>query len=88
MTEDIGEEFSTLEEAELHAATVANELARKSQRVTVSVLDENGTLVAKAMGTWPSAKIPVSLVSAARMIWTSVLFEAAIAAPRRGILHN
>ena len=54
VTDDAGEEFSTLQEAELHAATVANELARNGLKsVTVSVLDEKGTSVAKAIRTWP-----------------------------------
>ena len=45
-TDDIGEEFSTLQEAEAHAAIVANELGRNtSEAVTVSVLSADGTLV-------------------------------------------
>jgi hypothetical protein len=45
-TEDVGEEFSTLQEAEAHAAIVANELSRNSSdAVAVSVLREDGTLV-------------------------------------------
>jgi Domain of unknown function (DUF6894) len=44
--DDIGEEFSTLQEAEAHAAIVANELGRNtSQAVTVSVLSEDGVLI-------------------------------------------
>ena len=49
-TDDIGEEFSTLQEAEAHAAIVANELSRNtSEAVTVSVLSEDGTLVTKGI---------------------------------------
>jgi hypothetical protein len=49
-TDDIGEEFSTLPEAEAHAAIVANELGRNSsEAVTVSVLSEDGTLVTKGI---------------------------------------
>jgi predicted sugar kinase len=45
-TDDIGEEFSTLQEAEAHAEIVANELGRNtSGAVTVSVLNEDGILV-------------------------------------------
>jgi hypothetical protein len=46
VTDDIGEEFSTLQEAEAHAAIVADELSRNtSDAVTVSVLGEDGILV-------------------------------------------
>ena len=49
-TDDIGEEFSTLQEAEAHAAIVANELGRNtSDGITVSVLSEDGTLVTKGV---------------------------------------
>jgi hypothetical protein len=45
-TDDIGEEFATLQEAEAHAAIVANELGRNTAEVvTVSVLSEDGRLV-------------------------------------------
>jgi hypothetical protein len=50
VNDDVGEEFSTLQDAEAHAAVVANELARNSPHaVTVSVVDEDGILLAKAM---------------------------------------
>ncbi len=49
VNDDVGEEFSTLQDAEAHAAIVANELVRNSaQAVTVSVLSEEGILLAKA----------------------------------------
>jgi kynureninase len=49
VNDDVGEEFSTLQDAEAHAAIVANELVRNSsQAVTVSVLSEDGMLLAKA----------------------------------------
>jgi hypothetical protein len=50
VNDDVGEEFSTLRDAEAHAAIVANELVRnRSQAVTtVSVLSQDGTLLAKA----------------------------------------
>jgi hypothetical protein len=47
--DEIGEEFSTLQEAEAHAAVVANELGRNdTQTVVVYVLDEGGVLMASA----------------------------------------
>jgi hypothetical protein len=50
VNDDVGEEFSTLQDAQAHAAVVANELARNcTQDVAVSVLDEDGILLAKAM---------------------------------------
>jgi hypothetical protein len=49
VNDDVGEEFSTLQDAEAHAAIVANELVRNSaQAVTVSVFSEDGILLAKA----------------------------------------
>jgi hypothetical protein len=49
-TDDVGEEFSTLQEAEAHAAIVANELSRNNaDAVTVSVLNEDGSLVTKGI---------------------------------------
>jgi kynureninase len=49
VNDDVGEEFSTLQDAEAHATIVANELVRNSaQAVTVSVLSEDGMLLAKA----------------------------------------
>jgi hypothetical protein len=49
VNDDVGEEFSTLQDAEAHAAIVANELVRNSaQAVTVSVFSEGGILLAKA----------------------------------------
>jgi hypothetical protein len=48
--DDVGEEFSTLQDAEAYATVVANELARNSAHaVAVSVLGEDGLLLAKAM---------------------------------------
>jgi hypothetical protein len=50
VSDDVGEEFSTLQDAHAHAAVVANELARNcTQDVAVSVFDEDGILLAKAM---------------------------------------
>jgi len=47
LTDDIGEEFATARQAEAHAIIVARELARNNvQPVTVSVLTEDGELVA------------------------------------------
>jgi hypothetical protein len=52
VNDDVGEEFSTLQDAEAHATIVANELVRNcSQAVTVSVLSEDGILLAKAAAT-------------------------------------
>ncbi|MGO8924789.1 MAG: DUF6894 family protein [Xanthobacteraceae bacterium] len=51
LTDDIGEEFPTLHEAETHATVVANELGRNStqdQAVTVFVLSEDGELLARS----------------------------------------
>jgi hypothetical protein len=51
-TDDIGEEFATLQEAEAHAAIVANELGRNTaEAVTVSVLSEDGRLVTSGIAT-------------------------------------
>jgi hypothetical protein len=45
VTDEIGEEFSTLQEAESHAAVVAKELGRNdSHAVRVFVLSEDGAL--------------------------------------------
>jgi hypothetical protein len=53
LTDDIGEEFGTLREAEAHATVVANELGRNGaqdqQAVTVLVLSENGELLARSV---------------------------------------
>jgi hypothetical protein len=52
--DDEGEEFSSLEAAKAHAATVAGELARNTPRsVTVFVLAEDGTVLA----TEPATKL-------------------------------
>lgn len=49
VNDDVGEEFSTLRDAEDHAGIVANELVRNGSRaVTVSVLSEAGIVLAKA----------------------------------------
>jgi hypothetical protein len=51
LTDDIGEEFATLREAEAHATVVANELGRNSAQdhaVTVVVLSGNGELLARS----------------------------------------
>jgi Domain of unknown function (DUF6894) len=49
LTDDIGEEFATLHEAEAHATVVAQELGRNcSQLTTVFVLGENGELLARS----------------------------------------
>ena len=46
VTDDVGEEFPTLHEAEAHAAVVANELSRNnSHAVTVFVLGHDGGLL-------------------------------------------
>jgi hypothetical protein len=48
VNDDVGEEFSTLQDAETHATIVANELARNHTQVaTVSVLSEDGILLMK-----------------------------------------
>jgi hypothetical protein len=47
VNDDVGEEFLTLQDAEDHAAIVADELTRnRTQSVVVSVLSENGILLA------------------------------------------
>jgi hypothetical protein len=47
--DDVGEEFSTLQEAEAHAAAVASELGRnESEEVVVLVLMEHGVSAASA----------------------------------------
>jgi hypothetical protein len=46
LTDEIGEEFSTLHDAEAHAAVVARELGRNSPEAIVSVLGEDGKLLA------------------------------------------
>jgi hypothetical protein len=51
LTDDIGEEFATLGEAEAHAMVVADELGRNSaedQAITVFVLSEHGQLLARS----------------------------------------
>jgi hypothetical protein len=52
LTDDIGEDFATLREAEAHATVVANELGRNDARdqavVTVSVLSEDGELLGRS----------------------------------------
>jgi hypothetical protein len=47
VADDIGEMFPTLRDAEAHAAIVASELSRnRPDRVTVSVLSDDGTVLA------------------------------------------
>jgi hypothetical protein len=47
VNDDIGEEFLMLHDAKVYATAVANELARnRTQGVTVSVLNEDGILLA------------------------------------------
>ena len=47
VNDNVGEEFLTLQDAEDHAAIVADELTRnRTQSVVVSVLSENGILLA------------------------------------------
>jgi hypothetical protein len=49
LTDDIGEEFATLHEAEAHATVVANELGRNSSQIArVFVLGEDGELLARS----------------------------------------
>jgi hypothetical protein len=49
LTDDIGEEFATLHQAEAHATIVAEQLGRNSsQRATVFVLNEDGKLLARS----------------------------------------
>lgn len=51
VNDDVGEEFSTLQDAEAHATIVANELSRnRTQSAVVSVLSENGRLLATVTG--------------------------------------
>jgi hypothetical protein len=47
VVDEIGEDFATAQDAEAHAAIVANELSRNDpQPVTVFVLTESGALIA------------------------------------------
>jgi hypothetical protein len=46
VVDQIGEEFATLQEAQAHAAIVANELARNDSQTVVRVVDEKGTVLA------------------------------------------
>jgi Domain of unknown function (DUF6894) len=47
ITDDVGEEFATVQQAEAHARLVAHELSRNDpQPVTVSVLSEGKVLLA------------------------------------------
>jgi hypothetical protein len=49
LTDDTGEEFATLHEAETHATVVADELGRNSSQVaTVFVLNKDGELLARS----------------------------------------
>jgi hypothetical protein len=51
LTDDIGEEFATLHEAEAHATVVADELGRngpEDRAITVFVLSEDGELLARS----------------------------------------
>lgn len=49
ITDDIGEEFSTVQEAEAYADIIAKELARNSGReVTVRVIGADGALLGQA----------------------------------------
>jgi hypothetical protein len=51
VNDDVGEEFSTLQDAEAHATIVANELSRNhTQSAVVSVFGENGRLLATVTG--------------------------------------
>jgi hypothetical protein len=50
LTDEIGEEFATLQEAEDHARVVAKELGRNSSEASVSVLGEDGKLLAHSDG--------------------------------------
>jgi Domain of unknown function (DUF6894) len=45
LTDYIGEEFSTVKEAQAHAACVAGELSRNSSETTVIVLSDDGKLL-------------------------------------------
>jgi Domain of unknown function (DUF6894) len=45
LTDNIGEEFSTVQEAQAHAARVADELSRNSSETTVIVLGDDGKLL-------------------------------------------
>ena len=45
-TDDVGEEFSNLQEAQVHAALVANELGRNDpQSVVVTIVNKDGMLL-------------------------------------------
>ena len=51
LTDDIGEEFATLNEAKAHASVVADELGRngpEDRAITVFVLGEDGELLARS----------------------------------------
>jgi hypothetical protein len=50
LTDEIGEEFATLQEAEVHAGVVAKELGRNGPEASVSVLGEDGKLLARSDG--------------------------------------
>ncbi len=56
LTDDLGEEFATLREAQGHATVVAHELGRNSvenQAITVFVLSEHGELLAREDSSRP-----------------------------------
>jgi hypothetical protein len=53
LTDDIGEEFATLREAEAHATVVAKQLGRNhadGHAITVFVLSGDGELLARGSG--------------------------------------
>jgi hypothetical protein len=50
LTDDTGQEFATLEEAQAHANVVAAELGRNSSEATVFVLGADGKLLARSGG--------------------------------------
>jgi hypothetical protein len=61
VVDDVGQKFSTLDEAKVHAAIVANELGRNHPHpVTVFVVDEHGEIVATE---------PASETAPARCTW-------------------
>ena len=50
LTDEIGEEFATLQEAEVHARVVATELGRNGSETSVSVLGKDGKLLVRGDG--------------------------------------
>ena len=72
LTDNIGEEFVTLREAEAHATVVAKELGRNradDQAITVFVLSKDGELLARSSAEREDLRCRV--ISAGRRLQTS-----------------